>query len=1098
MTMQNPQTCLSAELLRQLSHDELSPAELKDVEDHVSDCERCRQLLEVPQSDSQWQDEIVPILRTPLVAGTFHVPTASGHGTWNVPATLDHDDHGSEGESLESILRLLGPTDDPHMLGRIGAYEVVGVIGRGGMRVVFKAYEGALNRFVAIKMLLPHLAASGAARKRFAREGKAAAAVIDDNVMPIYSVAEWQGVPYLVTQYSRGATLEKRIRDQGPLELKETLRIGMQTARGLAAAHAQGLVHRDVKPSNILLDGTVERALLTDFGLARAVDDASITRTGIIAGTPQYMSPEQARGGNVDARSDLFGLGCVLYAMCTGRPPFRADNSYAILRMITDDEPRSIREINPDIPEWLCLLISRLMAKSPDARFANALEVAALLEQCLAHVQQPTSVPLPASLVPHAAGRRSIFNSTRKGVLAMLGVFGVTLLGMVLLQATEPPDIGGQWTSHEWGTVVLEAKGAGEYEGTFTGSGKDKPVVSNEAPGGSPRTEPGVTFPMLGYGWIRAKDSVIENQISLRAGEVKYLGDGLAIADVNGDGQAEVFRQDGNGPAPVAMDFQDKASDAFKGIDTGPAVGSAPATSSVVRPRDSGTLNLKWSRVERRFNGTWGKGADRSGTMSLRLVDKEIRGGFTTDEDVQLETGTPLVGDLLWKRSVVTVPDGGSVLLGGPKRTREAAKSATGLADVPPTARQSQKPPQFETPEALVDHINDCSRRQDRAGYVACLSDDLVDFQAIQLMEFIRESLASMHIGSTVDKKEAAEVQRRASELNSIFQESLQDDPLLQADPPVDLAVSPKESLPQIVTRIKDRRRFSVRVYNWLEVTYAQKYGNEVFRVIQGNNNEARAAEVTSKGKAALILRRVKGTWIIADLWTSDGGSVLAAKSAELDKGAAKVPGIEEPLDRQNARAVVEAFLAAAIAGRIDEAVSLTEQTELAVEDSLGYRNAMAAFFRQFNVQRLAMKSVYVNEPAEPVTAMAISEAVKLAEQRPDGQRDGIFVLTLTMSEEGWFVSDYFLDESAESADHTLKKYLEANPKSISVPPQREAQGHAARANPLVGHWKVVKLADIPVDQLAGATVVIDEHRVKMQCRRKRDRIPTAGDSRHE
>ena len=162
-----------------------------------------------------------------------------------------------------------------------------------------------------------------------------------------------------------------------------------------------------MKPSNILLDGTVERALLTDFGLARAVDDASITRTGIIAGTPQYMSPEQARGGSVDARSDLFGLGCVLYAMCTGRPPFRADSSYAILRMITDDEPRSIREINPDIPEWLCLLISRLMAKSPDARFENALEVAALLEQCLAHVQQPTTEALPkelemnATTVPH-------------------------------------------------------------------------------------------------------------------------------------------------------------------------------------------------------------------------------------------------------------------------------------------------------------------------------------------------------------------------------------------------------------------------------------------------------------------------------------------------------------------------------------------------------------------------------------------------------------------------------------------------------------------------------------------------------------------------
>ncbi|MCA9009445.1 MAG: serine/threonine protein kinase [Planctomycetaceae bacterium] len=425
MTTKNPQTCLSAELLRQLSHDELSPAELKDVEDHVSDCERCRQLLEVPQSDRQWQDEIVPILRTPLES--THV-------------VGDHDERGSEGESLESILRLLGPTDDPRMLGRIGSYEVVGVIGRGGMGVVFKAYEGALNRFVAIKMLLPHLAVSGAARKRFAREGKAAAAVIDDNVMPIYSVAEWQGVPYLVTQYSRGTTLQKRIQDQGPQELKEILRIGMQTARGLAAAHAQGLVHRDVKPSNILLDGTVERALLTDFGLARAVDDASITRTGVIAGTPQYMSPEQARGGSVDARSDLFSLGCVLYFLCTGHPPFRADNSYAILRLITDEEPRSMREINPDVPEWLSSVVQKLMAKSDYRRYGSATEVAELLETCLAHVQQPTTVPLPESLRAKS-GCSANFSRYQRKVPAMLVLTIIITTVSFLMMPDERPSI---------------------------------------------------------------------------------------------------------------------------------------------------------------------------------------------------------------------------------------------------------------------------------------------------------------------------------------------------------------------------------------------------------------------------------------------------------------------------------------------------------------------------------------------------------------------------------------------------------------------------------------------------------------------------------
>jgi serine/threonine-protein kinase len=382
--MSNPTTgdCLTPGLLEQLAHDGLSPLEIAEVEDHVDNCDRCRTTLEAVFSDAQWTSDIQPVLRTPVES----VPD------------LDLDDCeelGVDTPRYDSILPLLGPTDDPNMLGRIGSYEIVGVIGSGGMGVVFKAFEPTLNRFVAIKMLLPHLAESGAARKRFAREGQAAAAVVNDHVLPIYSVAEWRGVPYIVTQFLRGSTLQKRIQQQGPLELKEIIRIGLQTARGLAAAHAQGLVHRDVKPSNILLDGTVERAMLTDFGLARAVDDASITRTGIISGTPQFMSPEQANGDAIDHRSDLFSLGSVLYAMCTGRPPFRADSTFGVLRKIRETSPRPIREINGDIPAWLEGLVTKLLSKDQSERFASADEVAGLLEQCLAHVQQPATVPLP-------------------------------------------------------------------------------------------------------------------------------------------------------------------------------------------------------------------------------------------------------------------------------------------------------------------------------------------------------------------------------------------------------------------------------------------------------------------------------------------------------------------------------------------------------------------------------------------------------------------------------------------------------------------------------------------------------------------------------
>lgn len=400
-------TCLSAKTLQLLSGGELAPATIREIESHVEECDQCREWL-TNESDSQWQDDI----RQVLISEDSAV----------CPPTVGTEDD-QELHSLDSILELLGPTDDPHMLGRIGSYEIVGVIGRGGMGIVFKAFDATLNRFVAIKMLLPQLATSGAARKRFAREGQAAAAVVDDHVMPIYNVDQWQGTPYLVTQYSRGPTLQQRIQDQGLLEVKEILRVAMQTARGLSAAHAQGLVHRDVKPSNILLDGTVERAMLTDFGLARAVDDASITRTGIITGTPQYMSPEQARGGNVDARSDLFGLGCVMYVMCTGRTPFRADNSYAILRLIADEDPRPVQEINADIPAWLTSIISKLMSKKADDRYSSADEVAELLEGCLAYVQQPTKQDLPAAVTHASRENGSSTFGTRWAMTGLMLVF---------------------------------------------------------------------------------------------------------------------------------------------------------------------------------------------------------------------------------------------------------------------------------------------------------------------------------------------------------------------------------------------------------------------------------------------------------------------------------------------------------------------------------------------------------------------------------------------------------------------------------------------------------------------------------------------------
>jgi serine/threonine protein kinase len=390
--MNEPLSTCNPRRIDQCLADALSDEERAAFEAHLESCSACRQALESSAAaPHDWQS-----------VRTFLSSEADDQRTGEYERA-----EAGENESVESVLTALAPTDDPRMLGRLGAYEIAGVVGRGGMGVVLKALDPALNRFVAIKVLAPQLATSGAARQRFAREARAAASVVHENVVAIHAVADSGPLPYFVMPYLRGASLQKRLDAHGPLGISEILRVAMQIASGLAAAHAQGLVHRDIKPANILLEDGVERLKITDFGLARAADDASLTRTGVIAGTPQFMSPEQARGELVDHRSDLFSLGSVMYAMCTGRPPFRAETSYGTLQRICEGQPRDIRDSNPEIPEWLVAFIWRLHAKDPAERFQTAAEVAQLLEQCVANLRQPDAVPLPDAVSQLAVQRFS-------------------------------------------------------------------------------------------------------------------------------------------------------------------------------------------------------------------------------------------------------------------------------------------------------------------------------------------------------------------------------------------------------------------------------------------------------------------------------------------------------------------------------------------------------------------------------------------------------------------------------------------------------------------------------------------------------------------
>ncbi len=244
------------------------------------------------------------------------------------------------------------------------------------MGVVFKAFDKALHRMVAIKVLAPRLASSQGARRRFIREARAAAAINHPNVITIHSVSVQQEMPYLVMEYIAGTTLHHRIRQGPPLETEEVLRIAVQVASGLAAAHEQGVIHRDIKPANIMLENGVERVKIADFGLAlAAIDSSAITSTGQMVGTPAYMSPEQVTSaGDIDSRSDLFSLGCVIYAMFAGHSPFKGKHTLEVIRLVSDAQPPPLHEACPRVPRALSEVVHRLLEKDPEGRFQTASE----------------------------------------------------------------------------------------------------------------------------------------------------------------------------------------------------------------------------------------------------------------------------------------------------------------------------------------------------------------------------------------------------------------------------------------------------------------------------------------------------------------------------------------------------------------------------------------------------------------------------------------------------------------------------------------------------------------------------------------------------
>ncbi len=431
--MQVDTKCRDESVLGRFLAGALTDVEAEVIAAHVLDCDHCAAIIDrLTAHDELFQTlrridssrislaprpEVEEMIRR-IRATRSPTDAQSEIRTQQLPGDTDVAITTSE-STEQTRFDFLRPAEAPGELGRLAHYRVLQRIGEGGMGIVFLAEDVQLERPVAIKVLKPDRARDAAARQRFLREAKAAAAVQHENVVTIHEVGQDAGTTYLAMEWLTGQTLEAFLADCPRPAVSETLRIGCEIAVALHAAHSHGLVHRDIKPANVWLEEralgvrgsglvnaqlssesalikqtpatltpnpppltTSSRVKLLDFGLARIADDPEhLTSSGLFVGTPGYLAPEQVQGDAPNPRSDLFGLGCVLYRMCTGEAPFRGTNVLAVLGALASHTPTPVRELNADVPAELADLIEWLLKKDPADRPASAALVARRLRE---------------------------------------------------------------------------------------------------------------------------------------------------------------------------------------------------------------------------------------------------------------------------------------------------------------------------------------------------------------------------------------------------------------------------------------------------------------------------------------------------------------------------------------------------------------------------------------------------------------------------------------------------------------------------------------------------------------------------------------------
>jgi serine/threonine protein kinase/Leucine-rich repeat (LRR) protein len=469
--------CPEQNAYQRLIHGELPLSDVERLSQHLDGCSSCTAAVQTLLGE----DTLLSAIRG------VPVDVATGE---EVPADLMRRLlalRSSSGPSSDPslTLRVLNAPQRPEEIGRLAHYRVLKVLGEGGMGVVFLAEDTLLVRSVALKIMKPEIAADPRHRQRFLREARAAAKVEHDHIVPIYGVGEDSGVPWLAMPFLKGQSLDELLKRVKVLKPAQAVRLGAQVAKGLAAAHAAGLIHRDVKPANIWVEPEGGcRAKLLDFGLAHDQTppqsmqcergEEHLTRTGAVVGTPAYMAPEQARGEPLDARADLFSLGCVLYRAVTGRLPFHGAGTMGTLLALATQTPPAAHEVNPAVPLPLSMLIGNLLAKDRSARPASAATVAAALTAMQEKPAGPVPMALPASprqesdpwtaltetaeqQAPIVTPRRRWQLATAAALLLVLG--GALAVGIVVIIRDKDGKEVGRATVPDGGSAVIEQDG---------------------------------------------------------------------------------------------------------------------------------------------------------------------------------------------------------------------------------------------------------------------------------------------------------------------------------------------------------------------------------------------------------------------------------------------------------------------------------------------------------------------------------------------------------------------------------------------------------------------------------------------------------------